>query len=44
MANVLSQGIMVWLHILRRMGRRTDQEQVKGMLSSMQVPAEIREC
>jgi len=35
---------MVWPHILRRMGKKTDQEQVKGMLSGMQVPAEIREC
>lgn len=26
------------------MVKRTDQEWVKGMLSSMQVPAEIREC
>lgn len=26
------------------MGKRADQEQVKGMLSGMQVPAEIGDC
>lgn len=38
---LLSQGIMVWLYILRKMRKRTDQEQVKGMLSDIQFPAEI---